>query len=199
MVAAPFLGALVYSGDWDALLGGLVFAAGLDVADGAIARAWPSQASKIGSYLDPVADKILLACVALPLAGESILPLPLVILWASRDVALVAGGFFLRASARPAGVGFFDSSHADTPAVEPSTLSKVNTAAQLVLVFWAIAARGTFGDYLPAVDGAIWHAASLGAAATTVGSAMGYWQEGVKEWARIQAKKKDATIGQKGA
>jgi cardiolipin synthase (CMP-forming) len=192
MVAAPYLGTLVYAAEWDTLLIGLTMAAALDVADGAIARAWPSQASKIGSYLDPVADKVLLACVALPLAGEALLPTALIGLWVARDVTLIACGFALRAAARPPGVAFFDSSHSETPQVEPSTISKVNTGIQLAIVFWAIASRGTIlGDFLPHADGGnlFWMSATMLSAVTTIGSAAGYWKNGWKVWNQIKDKK----------
>ena len=42
--------------------------------DGAIARVFPSQASRLGSFLDPLADKILVAVLFLSLTYQGIIP-----------------------------------------------------------------------------------------------------------------------------
>jgi phosphatidylglycerophosphate synthase len=190
-VLAPVVGARILAGDFDGALALFSAAAALDVADGAIARRWPSQASKIGSYLDPVADKALVAAAALPLAAAGALPPALVALWLGRDAALVGGGFALRAAARPRGVAFFDSTHAATPALAPTALSKANTLAQVGLVVWALAAQSALGAAaggpLPPAEGAAWAVAAAAAAATTVGSAAGYAREGARQWRATQA------------
>ncbi len=178
MVMSPFLGAAVMRGEWDAAAAGFAFAAALDVADGAIARAWPSQASKIGSYLDPVADKLLMGCVAIPLAAVTALPPEVVALWVSRDVGLVAGGFYVRAKTRPPGVGFFERDDGATPHVQASTVSKVNTAVQVALVIWALGAHtSVVGAALPVTMGVPFTALAAVSAATTVLSGASYLRQ----------------------
>jgi cardiolipin synthase len=77
------------------LAGAACLVAGLtDVLDGAIARTWPAtQASTLGTYLDPLADKIVINTVATALAVVQALPLPLVALWWAKDVTLVVGTY----------------------------------------------------------------------------------------------------------
>jgi cardiolipin synthase len=166
------------------LAAGLFLAAGsLDVVDGWVARTF-NQASVLGSYLDPLADKVLLACTAIPLAMLGALPAPLVALWAGRDLLLLAGGFRLRAAARPPGVAFFDSSHASVPVVEPSTVSKVNTGVQagaVALVMCAPLLGGVPAELLFAV-----YAAS---AATTVASGRDYYRTFRKMMAALRSGK----------
>ena len=177
MAMSPFLGVAVMRGEWDAAATGFAFAAALDVADGAIARAWPSQASKIGSYLDPVADKLLMGCVAIPLAAVYALPPEVVALWVSRDVGLVAGGFYVRAITRPPGVRFFERDDSATPHVKASMLSKVNTAVQVALVIWALGAHTSAGVALPVTMGAPFTALAAVSAATTVLSGATYFRQ----------------------
>lgn len=70
LLCAPLLGKAIVFGETPAAVAILGFAAFTDVADGWIARRW-NQQSDLGSYLDPVADKVLatVACVALGSAG----------------------------------------------------------------------------------------------------------------------------------
>ena len=72
------------------------FAGLSDLADGWIARTWKSQASKLGSFLDPVADKLLVGTLFLSLAWVGLIPVPLTYLVIGRDVALVIGASYVR-------------------------------------------------------------------------------------------------------
>jgi phosphatidylglycerophosphate synthase len=119
----------ILSGEYALASGILVVACLLDVGDGWVARRF-NQTSKLGSYLDPLADKVLLTCAAVPLGVMGALPLPLVALWGARDVALVVGGLYLRSATRPPGVSFFNMTHSSVPTVEPTGVSKVNTGLQ---------------------------------------------------------------------
>jgi cardiolipin synthase len=65
-----------------------------DALDGLIARHWPSQRTSLGAWLDPMADKLLLAAmfIVLTLPGLGLtarIPLWLTVLVISRDVAIV--------------------------------------------------------------------------------------------------------------
>lgn len=72
-----------------------------DVADGYIARRFDQQ-SVLGSILDPLADKALVAAVALPLALTGALQPWLVALMVTRDVGLVVGVLVMRSGLTPA-------------------------------------------------------------------------------------------------
>ena len=67
-----------------------VTAAITDGLDGFIARNWNMQ-TKLGSFLDPLADKLLVATSFVALAVLQIIPLSLAIAVLSRDIILVLG------------------------------------------------------------------------------------------------------------
>lgn len=100
---------------------GLFVCAGLtDALDGMIAKRF-GQVTELGAYLDPVADKALLASTFITLGVLQELPLWLVLLAVSRD-AMIVGGVLL----------FYTMNY---PVVmNPLRISKINTAMQIILV-----------------------------------------------------------------
>ena len=90
-----------------------------DAVDGFIAKRFGMK-TELGSYLDPLADKLLLVSVyiALGLLGE--LPSWLVILIVSRDIMIIAGFLLSWILGHPF-------------AIDPAFISKINTAIQIVL------------------------------------------------------------------
>lgn len=82
----------------------MAFAGVSDLADGWIARTWSSQASKLGSFLDPVADKLLVGTLFLSLAWVGLIPVPLTCLVVARDIALVVAASYIRYRSLPAPV-----------------------------------------------------------------------------------------------
>lgn len=69
--------------------------------DGWIARTWKGQSTKMGSFLDPMADKVLIATLFISLTWQNLIPLPLTMLIVARDVALVIAGFVIRYMSLP--------------------------------------------------------------------------------------------------
>ncbi|MDC9701468.1 MAG: CDP-alcohol phosphatidyltransferase family protein, partial [Alphaproteobacteria bacterium] len=68
----------------------LIFLAGIsDTFDGFLARRF-DQCTVLGSYLDPVADKVLIFCVYVALAMKGALPVWLMFLVIGRDVLIVS-------------------------------------------------------------------------------------------------------------
>jgi cardiolipin synthase (CMP-forming) len=65
-----------------------------DWADGYLARRL-GNTSRLGTYLDPAADKVLLVAAFITLGTIGAIPLPLVILVLGRDVVIVAGAALL--------------------------------------------------------------------------------------------------------
>lgn len=65
-------------------------------ADGAIARTWPSQASKLGTFLDPMADKLLMGALVISMSYCSLLPIWLSVLVLCRDAFLLTAGGVIR-------------------------------------------------------------------------------------------------------
>jgi cardiolipin synthase len=66
-----------------------------DMADGVIARRW-HQRSRLGAYLDPLADKILMSASFITLAISRDIPGWLTVIVISRDVILVMGVLIFR-------------------------------------------------------------------------------------------------------
>nr|CAD1829351.1 unnamed protein product [Ananas comosus var. bracteatus] len=121
--------------------GALVISGATDWLDGFLARRMGIN-SVFGSYLDPLADKVLIGCVALAMVKKDLLHPGLVGLVILRDVALVSGAVYRRASI----LGWqwnswsdfvnLDANHREK--VEPLFISKLNTGFQLVLVAAAL-------------------------------------------------------------
>ena len=110
----------LYQESWKVALV-LIFIAGLsDALDGFLARKFSWQ-SRLGSFLDPIADKLLLIVIFVSLAHKDIIPLWLAFLVVARDAVIVIGAGFYQWKTR---------------ALEMSPLmsSKINTAVQVVFV-----------------------------------------------------------------
>uniref|UniRef100_N1R3F4 Putative cardiolipin synthetase n=1 Tax=Aegilops tauschii TaxID=37682 RepID=N1R3F4_AEGTA len=77
--------------------GTLALSGASDWLDGFLARKMGIN-SVIGSYLDPLADKVLICCVAVAMVEKELLHPGLVGLVVARDFLLVGGAFYKRAS-----------------------------------------------------------------------------------------------------
>ncbi|XP_034938251.1 probable cardiolipin synthase (CMP-forming) [Chelonus insularis] len=143
IVSTPYLGYLIiHSQDYHAALWILGFAGFTDLIDGWIARTWVSQASKLGSFLDPMADKLLVGTLFLSLTWVDLIPISLTCLVVMRDVILIGAASYIRYRSMPkprTWSRYFDPSHA-TVQLTPTFISKLNTAVQLSLVAGTLAA-----------------------------------------------------------
>jgi cardiolipin synthase len=95
LVLAPVFLVLYARGDTVRALAAFAAAASTDVLDGLAARVL-SQHSRLGAFLDPIADKFLAACALFALWERDRLPLWLPIFVVSRDVAQLVGAGVLR-------------------------------------------------------------------------------------------------------
>ncbi len=119
----PFLGYLI-SGHYRVAFY-LFMAAGLsDGIDGFLARRF-NWTSYFGSFVDPLADKLLLMSSFVALASMGQFPLWLMLLVIARDVVIMAG----------VGVWFQVCGELN---FEPTKLSKFNTALQVALIFFLL-------------------------------------------------------------
>jgi cardiolipin synthase len=117
------------------MVGGWTFggAAFTDILDGQLARRFGGQ-SKIGQYLDPIADKILLTCIYVGLAMGGAVPLWIVLLIIARDLwILLLSGIALR----------FTSFRR----LEPSVWGKASTFFQIMAAVGVMAARAYGNDW----------------------------------------------------
>jgi len=122
-LVAPVL-VLLHRGEYGwALL--LFWAAGLsDGVDGFLANRYDWQ-SKLGALLDPVADKLLVAGMFISLAVIGLIPVWLATVVILRDLVIVAGAIAYHVLIEPV-------------SGEPTTISKLNTAVQLLFLLCVI-------------------------------------------------------------
>nr|AFK35748.1 unknown [Lotus japonicus] len=120
---------------------GLAISGATDWLDGYVARKMKID-SVVGSYLDPLADKVLIGSVAIAMVHQDLLHPGLVGLIVFRDVFLVGASVFQRASSLgwkwKSWFDFFNLDGTHRQKVEPLFISKVNTVFQLGLVVAAL-------------------------------------------------------------
>lgn len=111
----------------------IFLAAGLtDALDGFIARFW-NQKSHLGTYLDPMADKLLLVSAYVMLAippadGGLVVPVWVAILVIARDVLIVVVSLVLYLALH-------------VTAFQPAWIGKLSTAVQLATIVLVLVAR----------------------------------------------------------
>lgn len=148
IISSPLLAGLILQGRYSYAVMGLAVAAGSDWLDGHIAKNY-NQSSVLGSFLDPLADKVLVAALAVPLALQGFIPTPLLVVVLGRDALLIGGSFIKRLQNRPVGAPFFDTASSATFQITPNLLSKINTTLQFIVLTFALC-RALWGDAIPA-------------------------------------------------
>lgn len=113
-----------------------------DALDGFLAKHFHWE-SRLGSILDPIADKLLLVASFATLSWLGLLPLWLFCLVIARDVIIVTGGLAYHYY-----VGKFD--------LTPLWSSKINTALQIILVLLVIIQQQWFSSLAQGVTIGIW-------------------------------------------
>lgn len=127
MLVPPVVLMLVYERYFVALL--LLMAAGLsDALDGYLAKRF-GWGSRLGSILDPLADKLLLMSSYIALGWLGQIPVWLVLVVVGRDIIIVAGGLAYHYGIKPIDL------------MAPTLLSKLNTLAQIILVLVVLLAE----------------------------------------------------------
>lgn len=135
-----------------------------DAIDGILARRLEARTA-LGSYLDPIADKLLVVGTYLALSWMAALPVWLVVLVVARDIGLVLGVVVLHFAGR------------GTRSLTPSMISKLNTVMQIALVVLVMAAPGLHVDASGVLALLVWVVA-----ATTILSAVGYLRETIRRF-----------------
>lgn len=120
LVMAPVLPWLLLAGHYRSALAVALVAGLSDALDGLVAKRFGWQ-TRLGSLLDPIADKLMLGLAMLGLMWIAMLPAWLVALVLARDLVIVAGAAAWWRLAGP-----FDG--------RPSLLGKLTTALQVALV-----------------------------------------------------------------
>jgi cardiolipin synthase len=144
-----------------------------DALDGVLAR-WLRQRTLVGAYLDPIADKLLMATAFVVLGYIKIVPFWLTVLVISRDLFIVAGSSLYLLLL-------------DAEDIRPTALSKWNTGIQIVTVVYFLAAAA-FPRMSALVLGGEWSGVTrtiLGVcAATTAASGVQYLFLGLRKLSR---------------
>jgi len=141
-----------------------------DALDGLLAR-WLRQRTLVGAYLDPIADKLLMATAFVVLAYIKIVPFWLAVLVISRDLFILVGSslYLLLLG---------------TGEIRPTTLSKVNTGVQIatVVYFLALAAfPRAAGHFLEGEWSGITRGILAACAATTAVTGVQYLVLGIRK------------------
>ena len=124
LLAAPYILYLLWTGSYRTALVWFSIAGITDVLDGFLSRRLHAV-SRIGSLLDPIADKVMLSGSFLTLGLKGIIPIWLTALVLGRDVMIL--GFAVLALAR--------KMRRDFP---PSVWGKASTAAQIAYVLFVM-------------------------------------------------------------
>lgn len=122
----PFIAICIVERRYQTALILLVVAGVSDGLDGLVARRLHQQ-TKLGEYLDPIADKLLLSSLFLVLSASHIIAWRYTVMVFSRDLGILIISALLYA------VGLRD--------FRPGIFGKINTACQIGAVFFALLAK----------------------------------------------------------
>lgn len=98
-----------------------------DGVDGFLAKRY-GWSSRLGGFLDPLADKLLMVSSVLALTAEGLVPWWVALAVVGRDVVIVGGAVAYRLL-----IGRFEAA--------PTMISKLNTLTQIILVLLVLAHR----------------------------------------------------------
>jgi cardiolipin synthase (CMP-forming) len=138
----PFLVIEILDGQYSVAFALFLLAGISDALDGLLAR-WLSQQTRLGLYLDPIADKLLLSTLFLVLTHVGLIPRYVTVLVFSRDlgILLIATLLFATNTLRD---------------FRPSLFGKLNTLIQITALVIVLAERALPIAHLPLLrDGLI--------------------------------------------
>ncbi len=122
----PFINICIVERRYHAALILLVIAGLSDGLDGLAARLLHQQ-TKLGEYLDPIADKLLLSSLFLVMSSRHLIPWRYTVMVFSRDLGILIISALLYT------VGLRD--------FRPGIFGKINTACQIAAVFFVLLAK----------------------------------------------------------
>ena len=146
LALTPYLFLLMWRHDYRGLLWPFALVGITDVLDGFLARRFKAS-SRLGAYLDPIADKFLLSGTFLVLALTGAIPAWLAVVVLGRDIVILAA----------AGVLYLGKS---VRAFPPSPWGKLSTFVQVLYIMFAMGALAGI-KVAPAVVVLQWAAVTL--------------------------------------
>ncbi|MDA8121588.1 MAG: CDP-alcohol phosphatidyltransferase family protein [Deltaproteobacteria bacterium] len=141
-----------------------------DGLDGLLARLL-KQRTLVGFYLDPIADKLLMATSFIVLAYVKIIPEWLTILVISRDLFILVGSFLILILL-------------DSGKIKATFFSKMNTAVQILTVIYFLAMHafpGVAGSIAPGAKEAVTEGVVILCALTTAITGVHYLFLGMRD------------------
>ena len=135
VLAAPAVGYFILTSQPLAALALFAYAGITDLVDGYLARRL-QQFTVVGSVIDPMADKLLMAICVLSLGYVGTFPWWLVVIIFGRDFGLAISAIWWRYISLPPPKTFMRYWDFSLPSAEvhPTEISKINTLLQLLLV-----------------------------------------------------------------
>jgi cardiolipin synthase len=124
LIFIPFIIINIVGHNWGWALTLLIIAGISDGLDGVLARALKQQ-TRLGEYLDPIVDKLLLSTLFVVLSAVGQIPWRYTIMVFSRDLSILLTSAVLYAT-----VGLRD--------FRPSVFGKINTFAQVATMFFVL-------------------------------------------------------------
>jgi cardiolipin synthase len=199
IVGTPLVIHWINQGEFKLVLCSFAAFAFTDFLDGHLARKW-GQITAIGSFMDPLADKILVNGMMVPLAAAALVPWPLVALFLGRDVAIIAGVMYSRAltiEGKLTVKNFVAVGNSTPQNLKPTNISKVNTLLQCTMIVVAVARAADVLPELMQPDQAelAWNALVVSTALTTAWSWADYFNHfinGNRNWMKSLEKPNEA-------
>jgi cardiolipin synthase (CMP-forming) len=169
LVLVPFIAIALWEGRYNHAFWMTVIAGASDAVDGYIARAFGHK-SRLGAYLDPAADKLLILTLFGLLTYQEHLPLWLAALVLARDIAIVAT------------VAVFTRMKKADLRMQPLFVSKLTTFAQLALLIATLADLAFGLDWGDLRMGLVWAVVAF-----TVASWAAYFVEALRALRTVEA------------
>ncbi len=138
LFALPFLVIVILDGHWVVGFSLMMVAGITDAFDGLLAR-WLHQHTRLGEYLDPIADKLLLSTLFLTLTHVGLIPRYVSVLVFSRDLGILLISTLL----------YVTNILRD---FRPSFFGKMNTFVQIVVVVGVMGSQVWRVPHLPEVN-----------------------------------------------
>lgn len=127
LFALPFLINLILDREWTWAFSLMMVAGITDAFDGLLAR-WLHQHTRLGEYLDPIADKLLLSTLFITLTHVGLISRYVTVLVFSRDLGILLIATLL----------FVTNTLKD---FRPTMFGKINTALQILAMVTVMASR----------------------------------------------------------